>query len=63
MVSAKQVADYLTSVDFPADKDRLLREAEAEGAPEEVLKALRAIPPVEYASKDEVRRAADTGAG
>jgi hypothetical protein len=63
MVSAKQVAHYLTDVDFPADKDSLLRAAERQGAPEEVLRALRAMPPVEYASKDEVRRAADTGAG
>jgi len=43
-------------VDFPAGKDDLLSAAEAAGASGEVLKALRGIPPEEYANRDEVAR-------
>lgn len=60
MATAEQVVDYLTAADFPAHRDDLVAEAEREGAPEDVVKALRAMPPVEYASKDEVRRSAHT---
>ena len=60
MVNAEQVVDRLAQVDFPAHRDALVAAAEAEGAPGPVLEALRAMPPVEYASKDEVRRSAHT---
>ena len=60
MVNAEQVVDHLTNVDFPAHRDELVAAAEAEGAPEDVVKALRAMPPVDHASKDEVRRSAHT---
>jgi hypothetical protein len=60
MVNAEQVVDHLTNVDFPAHRDELVAAAEAEGAPEGVIKALRAMPPVDYANKDEVRRSAHT---
>jgi hypothetical protein len=62
MASAEQVVEYLTNVDFPADRDDLVRAAEQEGAPQDVIKALRAMPPEEYASKDEVMRSAHTPA-
>jgi hypothetical protein len=62
MASAEQVVEYLKNVDFPAPRDELVREAEREGAPEDVIKALRAMPPEEYANKDEVMRSAHTPA-
>lgn len=60
MASAAEVVDHLTTVDFPAHRDDLVRAAEGEGAPEDVVKALRAMPPVVYENKDEVRRSAHT---
>jgi hypothetical protein len=58
MATNAEVVKYLTTVDFPATKDDLVRDAEANGAPEDVVKALRAMPPVDYRSKDEVERSA-----
>jgi Protein of unknown function (DUF2795) len=46
----------LKNVDFPAGKDELVRAAEAAKAPEPAVRALRAIPPVEYANREEVAR-------
>jgi hypothetical protein len=46
----------MRNVDFPAAKDDLIRAARAVGAPADVVKALRAIPPVEYANRQEVAR-------
>ncbi|MFE5400875.1 DUF2795 domain-containing protein [Streptomyces sp. NPDC056580] len=48
--------DALQDVDFPAGKGELVQAAEDSGAPEEVVKALRAVPPVEYGNRDEVAR-------
>ena len=58
MASNAEVVQYLVTVDFPATKDELVRDAERNGAPDDVLKALRAMPPVEYRSKAEVERSA-----
>lgn len=58
MVSGTDVLRYLSSLDYPAGKDDVLRQAEREGAPPEVLRALRALPPVDYANGDEVARSA-----
>jgi hypothetical protein len=55
-VNRDEVLDALKSTDFPATKDDLLRTAQAAGASDDVLKALRAILPEEYASRDEVAR-------
>jgi hypothetical protein len=52
----KEVLDALGEVDFPAGKDDLLAAARAAGASEEVQKALRGIPPDEYANRGEVAR-------
>jgi hypothetical protein len=52
----EDVLSALRSVDFPAAKDDLIRAAQAAGASAEVVKALRAIPPVEYANREEVAR-------
>lgn len=58
MVSNAQVIQYLTTADFPATKDALVQDAQRNGAPDDVVRALRAMPPVEYASKAEVERSA-----
>ncbi|GAA4697565.1 hypothetical protein GCM10023215_39770 [Pseudonocardia yuanmonensis] len=55
-LTPEQVLDYLTDVDYPADKDALVSAAERAGAPDEVLRSLRAIPPVDYRSRAEVVR-------
>lgn len=55
-ITPEQVLGYLAEVDYPADKDALLRAAERSGAPDEVLRSLRAMPPVDYRSRAEVVR-------
>jgi hypothetical protein len=60
MATDADVLRYLSMLDFPADKEAIIREAEREGAPHEVLKALRAMPPVDYANTGEVIRSAAT---
>ena len=47
-VTVDEVLHVLRDVDFPATKDDLVEAARAAGASEEVLRALRAVPPVEY---------------
>ena len=59
-VTSDEVVRYLGGADFPAAKEELLRAAADAGAPPEVLKALRAIPPEEYANRDEVARSVPT---
>ncbi len=58
MATNEEVVRYLVAVDFPATKDELVREAERNGAPPDVVRALRAMPPVDYRSKAEVERSA-----
>ncbi|WP_198588125.1 DUF2795 domain-containing protein [Geodermatophilus chilensis] len=55
-VTADDVMRHLTDVDYPADKETLLAEAERRGASPEVVKAIRAVPPVDYRNRDEVVR-------
>jgi hypothetical protein len=56
-VTPNALQDALKQVDFPAQKDELLRSAEGLGADEEILQALRSLPPeVQYENKDEVVR-------
>jgi hypothetical protein len=64
-VTVDEVVHTLRDVDFPATRDELIRAAQAAGAPDEVLRALRALPPVEYRNRDEVGRSvpADLAAG
>jgi hypothetical protein len=59
-VTTDEVVMYLGDADFPAAKDDLLQAAEAAGAPPAVLKALRAIPPEQYANRGEVARSVPT---
>ncbi|PRY50050.1 uncharacterized protein DUF2795 [Geodermatophilus tzadiensis] len=57
-VPPQDVVAHLGEVDYPADKDALLAAAERHGAPDEVLRALRTVPPgTDYAHADEVVRA------
>ncbi|MGC4896660.1 DUF2795 domain-containing protein [Micromonospora sp. DT31] len=58
MAGYSDVLEYLSALDYPAGKDDILREAQREGAPPEVLRALRALPPVDYANGAEVARSA-----
>ncbi len=60
MATRDEVRVHLDDVDFPADKDRIVEVAERSGAPEDVVKALRAMPPVEYANRGEVLQSART---
>jgi hypothetical protein len=62
-IAPEQVLDYLADVDHPADKDALVSAAERSGAPDEVLRGLRAIPPVDYRSRAEVVRSVQGGPG
>ncbi|WXF91534.1 DUF2795 domain-containing protein [Curtobacterium flaccumfaciens pv. flaccumfaciens] len=43
-----QVQKYLSGIDYPASKDDVVSTAEQEGAPDDVLEALRVIPDGEY---------------
>ncbi|MFP8940678.1 DUF2795 domain-containing protein [Streptomyces fenghuangensis] len=52
----QEILGALKDVDFPADKDELLRAAKVGGASGEVLKALRGIPPDRYDNRDQVAR-------
>jgi hypothetical protein len=58
MVDNAEVRRCLNMLDFPASKEDIVREAERVAAPPEVLKALRALPPVEYGNHNEVVRSA-----
>jgi Protein of unknown function (DUF2795) len=60
MATTEDVLRYLNAVDFPASKEEIIGEAQREGAPEDVLKALRAMPPVEYRNRAEIAASAAT---
>jgi hypothetical protein len=49
----------LVDVDYPATKDELVEAAARNGADEEALRALRAMPPVDYRSRQEVLQSVD----
>ncbi|OFJ50299.1 DUF2795 domain-containing protein [Mycolicibacterium grossiae] len=52
--SRSRVEESLNDVAFPADKDALLAAADRNGADQDTLGALRAIPAEEYQNVDEV---------
>ncbi|MDG4762852.1 DUF2795 domain-containing protein [Solwaraspora sp. WMMD406] len=58
VTSYQDVLNSLNELDFPADKDRIVAEAQRAGADPGVLRALRALPPVEYANRAQVARSA-----
>lgn len=49
-----ELRTWLNGVDYPAEKDELLSRARDNNAPDDVLAALRTIPPVSYGSRSEV---------
>ena len=50
----ERVHRALAEADFPAEKTELVRSATAAGADDDTVRALNAIPPVEYANVGEV---------
>jgi hypothetical protein len=59
-VTLEDVFEPLNDLDYPADKEDVVRHAESRGAPEGVLRALRALPLGDYASREELGRALGT---
>lgn len=59
MVSATEVLRHLTDLDYPAQRDDVIRAAQRQGAPPEVVKALRGLPLVSYRNDREIVRSAD----
>lgn len=56
-VTPKALEDALDEVDFPADKEEILASAEGRDVQEEVLRALRSMPPeVRYDNAGQVVR-------
>ncbi|KHL70099.1 MULTISPECIES: DUF2795 domain-containing protein [Pseudomonas] len=49
-----QVSRYLHGLDFPADRDRLIRKARENGASEAVLRMLEALPAQDFGSMAEI---------
>jgi hypothetical protein len=63
-VSATQLQEALNAADFPADKEALLTQARQQMVPDEVIRALRSLPPeIEYANLDEVIRSVRVDVG
>ncbi len=54
-----RVQELLTDIDYPATKEALLAEAERRGGDDDALRALRALPPVDYGNEAEVMRSID----
>ena len=65
-VTLDEVFGPLNDLDYPASKEDVVRHAESRGAPEGVLRVVRALPLGDYASRAELTRSLDTvenGAG
>jgi hypothetical protein len=56
-----EVQNLLDDLDFPADKDTIVRHAVERGAPDDsaAVKALRAMPPDTYRNMSEIRSSVD----
>ena len=50
----------LIDADYPADKEQLLETAQRNGADEDTIRALRAVPPVDYRNFHEVLASVET---
>ena len=59
-VTLEDVFAPLNDLDYPASKEDVVRHAENRGASEDVLRALRALPLGDYASREELGRSLDT---
>ncbi len=53
-VTADEVLRHLTEARYPTDKEKLTSTAERAGAPEAVLRTIRAFPPLAYRDRDDV---------
>ena len=65
-VTLDEVFDVLNDLDYPASKEDIVGHAEQRGASADVLRAVRALPLGDYASRAELTRSLDTaesGAG
>jgi hypothetical protein len=54
--NVQEVLRAVKDATFPAGKDELLRAARRSGASDEVVAALRGVPPEQYANKEDVAR-------
>lgn len=54
LTDPQQARTWLDGIDFPAHKQQLVAHAEQNDAPQDVVRALRAMPPVQYGSIGEV---------
>ena len=59
-VTLEDVFAPLNDLDYPAAKEDIVRHAESRGAPEDVLRALGALPLGDYASRSELARSVET---
>ena len=60
MATTDEVLHAVRDATYPAGKDDLLATAQAAGASEDVLQALRALPVEDYANAQEVTRSVPT---
>jgi len=56
-LASDEIRKHLKDVDFPADRHDLVRAAENDHAPGEVVEALRGLPDQEYARLKDVMEA------
>ncbi|MFP2904538.1 DUF2795 domain-containing protein [Pyxidicoccus sp. 3LFB2] len=47
---------HLDSVDYPAEREQIVRAAEDNGAPVDIINVLKSLPQSEYASREHVMR-------
>lgn len=58
-----ELRTWLADVDYPAHRDALVSHAQQNGAPEHVIAALQAMPPVEYQNRDEITSSIEVSEG
>jgi hypothetical protein len=61
MVTSGELLQYLKVVEFPASKEEIVRTARRSGAPEDIRRALHALPPIAYYSTTEVLKLSGIG--
>jgi hypothetical protein len=53
-VNPGQVQKYLSGLDFPANKQKLIEHAEEQGAPKEVVDVLNKLPDKSFGGMDDI---------
>jgi hypothetical protein len=56
-VNPIEVQKHLKGMDYPASRDELVQAAEGNGAPDDIVEALRGMPEQEYDGPDDVMEA------